>query len=155
MKLNEIIVENKVINRQKYKIIKHFDDLLISHEKKFKPEPEDSVCDDIYNYVTMTNRFPIFVYEPNTNGTLYKAFVEKYFKPEEILSCEQRDTINFTNLTKKVVYFNKYNYRWDFPIPLLISGVGIMHGGEKTMLLQRSEKRIFFALEVYKQGTKQ
>jgi hypothetical protein len=44
---------------------------------------------------------------------------------------------------------------WDKKIPLLISGVGIMHGGEKTMLLQRSEKRIFFASEVYRQGTKQ
>jgi hypothetical protein len=130
-------------------------ELLTLSEKKYKPDSDESVYDEIYSYATLTNRFPIFVYEPNTNGTIYNSFVKKYFKDEDVLVCQHKDTINFTDFTKKVVYFNKYNYMWDKKIPLLISGVGIMHGGEKTMLLQRSEKRIFFASEVYRQGTKQ
>jgi hypothetical protein len=38
---------------------------------------------------------------------------------------------------------------WDQPIPLLVSGQGMMHGGEKTLLLQRAEKVVYFATEVY------
>ena len=38
---------------------------------------------------------------------------------------------------------------WDQPVPLLISGQGMMHGGEKTLLLQRAEKVVYFAAEVY------
>jgi hypothetical protein len=34
-------------------------------------------------------------------------------------------------------------------IPLLVSTQGMMFGGEKSLLLQRAEKVVFFAEDVY------
>lgn len=126
-------------------------ELLTNNEIKYDPSSEESVYENLYEYSVITNRFPIFVYEPNINEIIYKKFVEKYFSADEILKCNVNSKLD---LTKKVIYFNKYNYKWDAKIPLLISAVGIMHGGEKSMLLQRSEKKVFFAPEVYRNSTK-
>jgi hypothetical protein len=79
---------------------------------------------------------------------LYKNFVTQFFNPEEIYQIQ---TLKPKELeaNKKVLYFNKFNARWDQPVKLLISGQGMMHGGDKTILLQQAEKVVYFATEVY------
>ncbi|CAB4133261.1 hypothetical protein UFOVP257_103 [uncultured Caudovirales phage] len=130
-------------------------DMLTNIQTKFDPQSEIDAYADVFEYAKMTNRFPVYVYEPNTNGVIKTNFVERYFSTDEILVVDKdqyKNNITNNVVNKKVVYFNKYNYKWDTQVPLLISGAGIMHGGEKTMLLQRAEKSVFFAAEVYKQS---
>lgn len=122
--------------------------LMTEQEFKFKPDSDPSIYQDLIKYATATGRYPIYVYEPDLSGRLYKSFVEQYFDSDDIYRTTQlKPEPNIAH--KKVIYFHKYSAAWDQPIPLLISGQGMMHGGEKTLLLQRAEKIIYFAAEIY------
>lgn len=123
--------------------------LMTAQESKFRPESDHTVYRDLVRYAEITGRYPIYVYEPDMSDRLYKNFVEQYFHSNDIHRVQQLKT-QVSTVDKKVIYFNKYTAQWNQPIPLLISGQGMMHGGEKTLLLQRSEKIVYFATEVYK-----
>jgi hypothetical protein len=122
--------------------------LMTAQETKFAPTSDETVFQDLIKYATITNRYPIYVYEPDMSERLYKNFVTQFFNPEEIYQIQ---TLKPKELeaNKKVLYFNKFNARWDQPVKLLISGQGMMHGGDKTILLQQAEKVVYFATEVY------
>jgi hypothetical protein len=109
---------------------------------------------DIVDYANVTNRYPIYVYEPNLSGHLLNGFVNQYFESDEIYRVTELKKEPIT-VGKKVIYFHKFSASWTQPIPLLISGQGMMHGGDKSMLLQRAEKVVYFAAEVYNNNTMQ
>ena len=108
---------------------------------------DETILTDIIEYAHATNRWPIYVYEPDLSDRLYDKFVARYFKQEEIHKIH--DTKTQPRTDARVVFFHKYSPKWDNRIPLLISSAGIMHGGDKTMLLQRAEKIVYFAAEIY------
>jgi hypothetical protein len=126
--------------------------LMSSQETKFAPSGDESVFRDVIRYANITNRYPIYVYEPDLSNRLYKNFVEPNFKSNEIYRLKQLNSEPFTP-DIKVVYVTKYYSYWDKRIPLLVSGQGMMHGGEKSLLLQRAEKVVYFATEVYNINT--
>jgi hypothetical protein len=124
--------------------------LMTAQEIKFAPTSDETVFKDLIKYATVTGRYPIYVYEPDMSDRLYKNFVEKYFAAENIYKTQ---TLKQTeSVTAKVIYFNKFK-AWAQSIPLLVSGQGMMHGGDKTMLLQQAEKIVYFATEVYNVNT--
>jgi hypothetical protein len=121
---------------------------MIFQESKFKPDGDYTVYKDLVKYAEVTGRYPIYVYEPNLSGHLYKHFVGQYFHPDDIHQVTQlKPETSIVN--KKVIYFNRYHSSWNQTIPLLVSSQGMMHGGEKTLLLQQAEKVVYFATEVY------
>jgi len=122
--------------------------LLRHNNIKFAPSLQKSILDDLFIYANITNRFPIYVYEPSLSGDLRDNFVYGYFNEDEVLTVP-RDNSPIDISDKKVVYFTKYRATWPDSIPLLITSAGMMHGAEKTLLLQRAEKVVFFAAEVY------
>jgi hypothetical protein len=122
--------------------------LMAAQESKFRPESGENVYRDLIKYAEVTGRYPIYVYEPDLSGRLYKNFVEQYFCADDIHQVKHLKPESVT-VHKKVIYFNKYTAAWNQPIPLLVSGQGMMHGGEKTLLLQQAEKVVYFAAEVY------
>ena len=75
-------------------------------------------------------------------------FVCKYFQENDVYRVKDLRKEPIT-VGKKIIYFNKFNPGWTQPIPLLLSTAGMMHGGEKSMLLQRAEKVVYFAADVY------
>lgn len=124
--------------------------LMTAQETKFAPTSDETVFQDLIKYATVTGRYPIYVYEPDMSDRLYKNFVEKYFAAEDIYKTQ---TLKQTeSVTAKVIYFNKFK-AWAQSVPLLVSGQGMMHGGDKTMLLQQAEKIVYFATEVYNVNT--
>lgn len=122
--------------------------LMTAQESKFTPDSDHTIYSDLVKYAEVTGRYPIYVYEPDLTGRLYKNFVSQYFAPDEIHQVKHLKPEPVT-VHKKVIYFHKYMSAWDQPVPLLISGQGMMHGGEKTLLLQQAEKVVYFAAEVY------
>jgi hypothetical protein len=122
--------------------------LMTAQESKFVPDSDETVYRDLIDYAEVTGRYPIYVYEPDLSGRLYKNFVERFFDNEEVHRAKQLKLEPVT-VHKKVIYFHKYTADWNQSIPLLVSGQGMMHGGEKTLLLQRAEKIVYFATEVY------
>lgn len=122
--------------------------LMLGREHRFAPNSESDILEDIIYYAELTNRWPIYVYEPDMSDRLYKGFVEKYFTPDQVYkSTNNKKQPEVAG--KRVVFFNKYAANWNLEIPLLLSSAGMMHGGEKTMLLQRAEKVVYFAAQVY------
>ena len=137
-------IEEHIINKYSPRVY----NLMTAIESKFNPTVAYDVAKDIVEYAKITGRYPIYVYEPNLSGQLLNNFVEQYFEADEIYKAKDLKK-EIPTVHKKVIYFNKYMAQWDQPIPLLISGQGMMHGGEKSMLLQRAEKVVYFATEVY------
>jgi len=122
--------------------------LMISKESKFMPNSDYTVIKDIIDYARITGRYPIYVYEPDMSDRLLNSFVNQFFELAEI--CQVKDLKKeVSTIDKKIIYFNKYKSEWEQSIPLLVSGQGMMHGGEKSLLLQRAEKIVYFATEVY------
>jgi hypothetical protein len=128
--------------------------LMTAYESKFSPTVHDDVAKDIVDYANITNRYPIYVYEPNLSGDLLDGFVNANFASDEIYRATLLKKEPIT-VGKKVIYFHKFSTGWTQSIPLLISGQGMMHGGEKSMLLQQAEKVVYFATEVYNNNTMQ
>lgn len=122
--------------------------LMTAQESKFAPTNDETVFRDVVAYADITKRYPIYVYEPDMSERLYNNFVTKFFKPDQIHKTQSLK-LNEPVTDKQVIYFNKFNARWDKPVALLISGQGMMHGGDKTILLQIAEKVVYFATEVY------
>ena len=122
--------------------------LLKGNHIKYSPNPDKEVYDALFVLANVTNRLPIYVYEPDLSDRLRNNFALHYFNEDEILFAPRNnDPIDVTD--KKVVYFTKYRSQWPQNIPLLVTSAGMMHGAEKTLLLQRAEKVVFFAAEVY------
>jgi len=128
--------------------------LMTAYESKFSPTVHDDVAKDIIDYANITNRYPVYVYEPNLSGHLLDDFVNANFASDDVYRATTLKKEPIT-VGKKVIYFHKFHTSWTQPIPLLISGQGMMHGGEKSMLLQRAEKVVYFATEVYNNNTMQ
>jgi hypothetical protein len=126
--------------------------MMVNQQTKLTPVPDDVTFTDVLEYSMLSERLPIYVYEPDRSDKLLKNFVEKYFTTDEILILTSKHTTPDI-AGKRIIYFNKYNINWEHPIPLLLSGAGMMHGGDKTILLQRAEKVVYFAAEVYNQNS--
>jgi hypothetical protein len=122
--------------------------LLKGNHIKYSPDADKEVFDALFVLANITNRLPIYVYEPDLSDRLRDKFVLSYFNEEDVLFAPRNnEPIDTTG--KKVVYFTKYRSHWLQDIPLLVTSAGMMHGAEKTLLLQRAEKVVFFAAEVY------
>jgi hypothetical protein len=122
--------------------------LMTAQETKFAPTSDESVFQDLIRYADCTGRYPIYVYEPDMSGRLLDSFVRKYFDQADVYQVQALKRPQAT-VDRRVIYFNKFSASWDQTIPLLVSGQGMMHGGEKSMLIQEAEKVVYFATEVY------
>lgn len=134
---------DKVIDKYNPRIC----NLMITKESKFTPNSDHNVYKDVIKYADITGRYPIYVYEPDLSGRLLNNFVDKFFKEEEVYRVT--DLKQDLPVHKKVIYFHKYKADWQQPVTLLISGHGMMYGGEKSLLLQKAEKIVYFTTEVY------
>lgn len=141
-------VDDEIVKEISEKYNPRICNLMLFQESKFKPDSDDNIYKDLVKYAEITGRYPIYVYEPDMSNRLFKHFVGQYFHPDDIHQAQYLNKAEAT-VHKKVIYFNKYTAKWDQPIPLLVSGQGMMHGGEKTLLLQQAEKVVYFATEVY------
>jgi hypothetical protein len=105
---------------------------------------------EIVNYAQLTNRFPIFVYEPDLSDRLKTEF-NKYF-PDTMITI----TKGLTSIPEdvKVVYTTKIPKIPIDRIPLMISGAGMLYGGDRQMWIQAAEKVVYFTKDVYNKNTK-
>lgn len=141
-------VNDKIIDNISNKYNARICNLMLSKDSKFTPNSDYSVYKDVIEYAKLSQRYPIYVYEPDLSERLLNNFVKQFFNENEIHHVRDLKKA-LTTVNKKIIYFNKYKAEWDQPIRLLVSGHGMMHGGEKSLLLQHAEKIVYFATEVY------
>jgi hypothetical protein len=105
---------------------------------------------EIVDYATVTNRFPIHVYEPDMSDRLAMLFIRKFAK-EQIVDLDAKQSVTSDT---KLVLARKIPKTYTPAIPLLISSAGMMFGGDKQLWLQSAEKVVYFTKEVYNKKNK-
>lgn len=105
----------------------------------------------LVDYATATRRLPIYVYEPDLSGKLLELF-KSCFNEDEILVIKNKWEEPSTDV--KVVYTHKVIKNHQERIPLLVSGAGMMFGGDRQVWLQNAEKIVYFAKDIYNKSSK-
>lgn len=98
----------------------------------------------IYDYVALTNRYPICIYNPTLIDLDLSGFDEK-----DIVRFDRNGktrTSDYNPYDVKIVYAQKIPLAWDFPVPLLLTTFQLMYGGRQTSWTQRAEKIIYYGV---------
>ena len=126
-----------------------FYSLCANRQLKVDSSTSKNLIQDIVNYARNTERFPIFVFEPDLSGRLFAEFDQ--FFPDQIHSLDSRSEIDYT---APVIYTNKIPRKPIDRIPLLVSSAGMLHGGDRQIWIQNAEKIVYFSKEVYNNTVK-
>lgn len=123
--------------------------LCSNRQLKVDPITSHDLIKEIAAYARATDRFPIFVYEPDLSDRLKTEF-NKYF-PGQIEVLNKQETFNPNT---KIVYTTKIPRKPVNYIPLMVSSAGMLYGGDRQMWIQTAEKVVYFTKEVYNKNTK-
>lgn len=107
---------------------------------------------ELVEYAKLTNRFPIFVYEPDLSGRLLTEF-NKFFAGN-IINLDHKSKDNAIDDTTKIVYASRIPKQQFARIPIMVSSAGMMYGGDRQMWLQAAEKVVYFSKDVYNKNVK-
>jgi hypothetical protein len=124
--------------------------LCANRELKVDTMTSHTLVKDIIEYARATNRFPIYVYEPDLSERLKTEF-HKYFAGSMITM-----TNNLKSIPEgiQVVYTTKIPRTPVDRIPLMISSAGMMYGGDRQVWIQTAEKIVYFTKDVYNKHSK-
>ena len=123
--------------------------LCANRQLKVDTQTSPDLVKDIAAYARATDRFPIYVFEPDMSGRLMTEF-NKFF-PGQIHTLDSKTD---TDYSARVIYTNKIPRKPVGRIPLLVSSAGMLHGGDRQIWIQNAEKVVYFAKEVYNNNTK-
>ena len=118
--------------------------LITNRELKLDPTTMlvENNFDSIFDYAITINRLPVYVYEADLSGKLLKNIQDRFNEGEYFIYAKDTSVPDGA----KVVYITKPVRE---PIPLLVSSAGMIYGGEKELMIQRAEKIVYCAAEVY------
>ena len=104
---------------------------------------------EIVNYAKVANRFPMYVYEPDQTSRLAMLLI-RHFNKDEIVNLDKSEITD----TTKLAYFARMPKAGIRRVPLLISGAGMIFGGERAIWLQQAAKIVYFTKDVYTKNNK-
>jgi hypothetical protein len=129
-----------------------FYSLCTNRQLKVEPLTSHTLVKEIIDYARATNRFPIYVYEPDLSMRLYNEF-HKYL-PGVIITLGKKASDDTIPEDAKVIYTNKIPRKPISNIPLMISSAGMLFGGDRQIWIQTAEKVVYFTNDVYNKNTK-
>jgi len=127
--------------------------LCANRQLKVDTMTNSNLVPEVVNYARLTNRFPIYIYEPDLSGRLLTEF-NKFF-PGAVMTLDNK--VMDTNITEdiKIVYTTKIpRTPLAGRIPLMISSAGMLYGGDRQLWIQAAEKVVYFSKDVYNKNTK-
>lgn len=112
-----------------------FYNLLTNRELKINPNTliQSTDFENTLDYADALQRWPVVVYEPDLSGRMLKKLTDKY--------GPDYDQTRYIHTVKPVRNLER--------IPLLISSAGMVFGGDKQLMIQRAEKVVYCAQDVY------
>ena len=127
-----------------------FYNLISSREVKINPGTLMSTDDfaSVLDYADRMERWPVVVYEPDLTGKMLERLNE--LRPNQVFQSRRKDDI-FVGY--RYVYTNTPIRKMDI-VPIVISSAGMMFGGDKQLMIQRAEKVVYCAADVYNKRTK-
>jgi len=126
--------------------------LCANRQLKVDTGTSGNLIKDLIDYAELTCRFPIFVYEPDLSGRLLAEFTK--FFPDQIVNFTNKSANNIIDSNTKIVYTSKIPKQPVERIPLMVSGAGMLYGGDRQMWIQAAEKVVYFTKDVYNKNTK-
>lgn len=127
--------------------------LCANRELKVDSLTNHTLIKSIADYAQATNRFPIFVYEPDLSDRLLNEF-NKYFVGQIIQLGKQNAGTVTVGPEVKVIYCTKIPRKSFDRIPLMVSSAGMLFGGDRQMWIQTAEKVVYFTKDVYNKNSK-
>jgi len=126
--------------------------LCANRELKVDTTTSSNLVKDIAEYACATNRFPIYVYEPDLSNRLKTEF-NKFF-PGAMMTLDNKVMDKGITEDIKVVYTTKIPRAAIARIPLMVSSAGMLFGGDRQMWIQTAEKVVYFTKDVYNKNSK-
>jgi hypothetical protein len=124
--------------------------LTLASNREVRIAPNTHTVDDdfisVLKYAVETNRLPVVIYEPDLSGRLLQQ-IEKHFDQEDYISVGNNKRPTDTG-GKKFIHTFKPIRNLD-RIPMLVSSAGMIFGGDKQIMTQRTEKIVFISSDVY------
>jgi len=125
----------------------------LCHNRELKVDQRSYYTDqliEIVRYAEVTNRFPIYVYEPDLSDKLTMLLI-RHFAREQVVNLNNNEVVTPET---RFVYANKIPKTSIDRIPLMISSAGMLYGGDRALWIQQAEKVVYFTKEVYNKGVK-
>ena len=120
--------------------------LSTNNQVKFKPDNYSTLA-SVLDYADLVQRWPVVIYEPDTSNRMLGQLCNHRSK-SDILTQRGKTTIDL-DLIKEYKYIHTTVPLRNLNIPLLVSTAGMLFGGVKSLMLQNSEKQVYFAAEVH------
>jgi hypothetical protein len=120
--------------------------LCANRHLKVDPSTSQDLVKELVNYAELTNRWPIFVYEPDLSGRLLELF-GRHIDSQHVVVLNNKN-VAITD-DAKLVYTNKIPRMAIDRIPLMVSSAGMLYGGDRQIWLQAAEKVVYFSNDVY------
>jgi len=129
-----------------------FYSLCANRQLKVDSMTNSTIVNDIAEYARATNRFPIYVYEPDLSDRLKTEFNKLFPGAMMTLNNKVMDTGITDDI--KVVYTTKIPRTPIHNIPLMVSSAGMLFGGDRQVWIQTAEKIVYFTKDVYTKNSK-
>jgi hypothetical protein len=120
--------------------------LLLKKESHI-PLSQDTALSDIIQYATLTNRWPLYIFE-NAADNKIRSKLSEFFKEEEILVVGSKQR-KIDIAQHRCVYLTNWQASWGLHLPLLVSMTALMVGPKKQHILQFSDKVVYCTEVVY------
>jgi hypothetical protein len=98
---------------------------------------------EIVDYARTTDRFPIYLHEPDQSDRMAMLFIRHFAKPQiatQVDAVTDETQLVISRLIPKTPVER---------IPLMVSTAGMMYGGDRQLWLQTAEKIVYFSADVY------
>lgn len=128
-----------------------FYNLAVNKEVKINPNTLITADDfaSIIDYADATQRWPVVMYEPDLANRMLERISE--LRPDQVF----RTTSKVATIPEGTKYVHTVApIRSIDSIPLVISSAGMVFGGDKQLMLQRAEKVVYCAADVYNKKSK-
>jgi hypothetical protein len=123
--------------------------LCANRELKAESHNAEALFKDIMQYAEATNRFPVYVYEPDKSDNL--LLLAKQYGP--VTELDRLRNYIPTAEMDRIVYVTNVPKNYVGRLPLMISSAGMLFGGDRAVWVQNSEKIVYFTNEVYAKGS--
>lgn len=124
--------------------------MVLAENKEARIDPMSSHStqqfQEVLDYAVLTNRLPVIIYEPDMSRKLFKTLESKY-SVNDIFEVNGQKRPDIPTDVKFI--YTPTPIRNMERIPMLVTSAGMIYGGDKQLMAERSEKIVFIANEVY------
>lgn len=124
--------------------------------------PDDTMFNWILDYAELTQREPIYIYDPTNTPEIHKILDQRYDKHQIVKFDDkgQTGTLHYSPFNVKILYAVKIPVTWNilpstyhYPgVPLVITTVEMMYGGRRMALLNEAEKVVYYCNKLKEQN---